>query len=58
MEQESKNPCVYWNAAACEYSYKNEEMKEALKLVTDAILNGVKEDLDGRRLGSESYFVK
>ncbi len=37
---------------------KIEEMKEALKTATDAILNGVKEDLDGRRLGSESYFVK
>jgi hypothetical protein len=37
---------------------KIEELKEALKTATDAILGGVKEDLDGRRLGSESYFVK
>jgi hypothetical protein len=35
-----------------------EALKVALKLATDAILNGVKEDLDGRRLGSESYFAK
>ncbi len=37
---------------------KIKEMKEVLKMATDAILNGVKEDLDGRWLGSESYFVK
>ena len=37
---------------------KIEELKEALKTATDAILGGVKEDLDGRRLGSESYFAK
>ena len=35
-----------------------EALKVALKTATDAILNGVKEDLDGRRLGSESYFAK
>ncbi len=37
---------------------KIEEIKLALKTATDAILKGVKEDLDGRQLGSESYFVK
>ena len=37
---------------------KIEELKEALKTATDAILDGVKDDLDGRRLGSESYFAK
>jgi len=37
---------------------KIEELKEALKMAMDAILDGVKEDLDGRRLGSESYFAK
>ena len=35
-----------------------EEVKLQLKAATDKILNGVKEDLDGRRLGSESYFAK
>ena len=35
-----------------------EELKIALKTSTEAILNGVKEDLDGRRLGTESYFAK
>ena len=35
-----------------------EELKIALKTATDAILSGVKEDLDGRRLGTESYFAK
>ena len=34
------------------------ELKIALKTATEAILNGVKEDLDGRRLGMESYFAK
>ena len=37
---------------------KIEELKEALKMATDAIPDGVKEDLDGRRLGLESYFAK
>jgi len=37
---------------------KIEELNEALKTATDAILDGVKEDLDGRRLGSEPYFAK
>ena len=35
-----------------------EELKIALKTATEAILNGVKEDLDRRRLGMESYFAK
>jgi len=35
-----------------------EEVKVALKMATDAIINGVKADLDGRQLGSESYFAK
>ncbi len=34
------------------------KIEVALKMAMDAILNGVKEDLDGRRLGSESYFAK
>lgn len=35
-----------------------EEVKVALKMATDAIINGVKADLDGWQLGSESYFAK
>ena len=35
-----------------------EEVKVALKMATDAIINGVKADLDGWWLGSESYFAK
>ncbi len=35
-----------------------EELKIALKTATEAILNGMKEDLDGRRLGMELYFAK
>jgi hypothetical protein len=34
------------------------ELKISLKTATEAILNGLKEDLDGRRLGTESYFAK
>ena len=37
---------------------KLEEMKVALKTATDAILKGVKEDLDGQQLRWKSNFVK
>ncbi len=37
---------------------KIEELKVALNMAMDAILNGVKEDLDGRRLRSEPHFPK
>ena len=37
---------------------KIEELKESLKTAMDAILDGVKDDLDGQWLGSESYFAK
>ena len=58
MEQDSKHTMFAGLPPHVSILTKIEELKEVLKTAMDAILHGVKEDLDGRRLGSESYFAK